>query len=57
MEEMYFLNVDLHIMLIKHRVFSVAEWEEQTAIFIQRSAAQEKELAFLSDIIQKCVFT
>ena len=31
MEEMYFLNVDLHIMLIKNRVFYISEWEEQTA--------------------------
>ena len=28
MEEMYFLNVDLHIMLIKNRVFYISEWEE-----------------------------
>ena len=28
MEAMYFLNVDLHIMLLKHRIFSVAEWQE-----------------------------
>ena len=26
MEEMYFLNVDLHIMLIKNRVFYISEW-------------------------------
>ena len=28
MEEMYFLNVDLHIMLIKNRIFPIAEWDE-----------------------------
>ena len=57
MEDMFYFNVDLHILLIKNRVFSIAEWEEQTANFITRPAAGEKDLAFLAEIIQKAVFT
>ena len=59
MEEMYFLNVDLHIMLIKNRIFPIAEWEEQTALFIQNSPGnlQEQEFSFLSDMINRSVFT
>ena len=58
MEEMYFLNVDLHIMLIKNRVFTISEWEEQTAIFVKNSPGnlQEQEFKFLSEIINKSVF-
>ena len=43
MEEMYFLNVDLHIMLIKNRVFTISEWEEQTAFFVKNSPGNLQE--------------
>jgi len=51
MEDMYIFNVDLHILLIKQRVFSIAEWEEQLASFIMRPASGEKDLNFLSEIV------
>ena len=37
MEEMYYFNVDLHIVLIKERIFPIAEWDEETARFIKNS--------------------
>ena len=57
MEEMYYFNVDLHIVLIKERIFPIAEWDEETARFIKNSpgSLQEKAFTFLTEIINRTV--
>ena len=59
MEEMYYFNVDLHMILIKERIFPLSEWDEETARFIKSlpGSLQEKAFTFLNDIISRSVLT
>lgn len=55
---MYFLNVDLNILLMRNNIIQVAEWDKQLALFIQDSPGQlqENELRFLAQFIDQSIF-
>ena len=59
MEEMYYFNVDLHLILIKERIFPISEWDEETARFIKNTpgSLQEKAFTFLTEIINRSVLS
>ena len=57
MEEMYLLNVDLVILLMRNQVLPIAEWDKQFSIFVRDApgALQEASLRFVVEFMEKAV--